>query len=272
VSISGTPTVGQQLTGLYTFNDVDGDAEGTSTFRWLRNDTAISGATASSYTLTVAEEAAVIAFEVTPVSATGTPTVGDPVTSAVTVAVSPKPGTAPTATDVTIAGGTYAGDTLTGSYVFEDADGDAEGTTTFRWLKDGVPIDDATAITYVTVTGDAGATITFEVTPVSATGAPNEGTPVLSNGAGPIQLPTSIVDRFTRNHTPVIVEIEAISLRGQKILRTIETNGIPAHWAAQKQAQLFGLPAGVYFVRAKVKNRPVPAAADPARRMRIVVW
>ena len=51
VNITGTPNAGQVLTGHYTYNDVDGDAEGTSTFRWLRNGVAIGGATASTYTI-----------------------------------------------------------------------------------------------------------------------------------------------------------------------------------------------------------------------------
>ena len=41
VSISGTVGVGQVLTGDYTYTDADGDAEGTSTFRWLSDGTAI---------------------------------------------------------------------------------------------------------------------------------------------------------------------------------------------------------------------------------------
>ncbi|NIA28972.1 MAG: hypothetical protein GWP06_03555, partial [Actinobacteria bacterium] len=43
VNITGTAEVGQVLTGNYTYNDADGDLEGTSTFRWLRDDVAISG-------------------------------------------------------------------------------------------------------------------------------------------------------------------------------------------------------------------------------------
>ena len=48
VSINNaTPVLGDELTGLYTYDDADGDAEGTSTYRWLRNGAAISGATAT---------------------------------------------------------------------------------------------------------------------------------------------------------------------------------------------------------------------------------
>jgi len=75
VSISddnaGSAVVGDSLTGSYTFTDVNGDLEGASTYRWLRNGAAISGANTTSYTLVVADGGQNITFEVTPVAATG---------------------------------------------------------------------------------------------------------------------------------------------------------------------------------------------------------
>jgi hypothetical protein len=76
----GTAVVGDQLTGGYTYADVDGDAEGASSFRWLRNGTAITNATSSTYTLVVADAGQFVTFEVTPVAATGV-TTGSAVTS-----------------------------------------------------------------------------------------------------------------------------------------------------------------------------------------------
>ena len=76
----GDIEVGDSLTGNYTYNDVEGDTEGVSTYRWLRNGVAIGGATASTYTLVVADSDQFIAFEVTPIATTGT-IVGDAVTS-----------------------------------------------------------------------------------------------------------------------------------------------------------------------------------------------
>jgi hypothetical protein len=86
VSISGTAQVGQTLTGSYTYADVNGDPQGTSTFRWLRNGSAIAGATASTYTLVAADEGNTISFEVTPV-ATVAPTTGTAVVSSATATV-----------------------------------------------------------------------------------------------------------------------------------------------------------------------------------------
>lgn len=96
VTVTGTAKVGEVLTGHYTFNDVNGDTEGTSTFKWYRsNDAAgtgqvvIANATASTYTLEDADLGKFITFEVTPVStvapAKGTAVASDP-TDAVTAA------------------------------------------------------------------------------------------------------------------------------------------------------------------------------------------
>ena len=78
----GDAVVGESLTGSYSYNDVDGDAEGTSTFRWLRNGVAISGAVASTYTLVAVDVPTQITFEVTPVATAGNVT-GSAITSAV---------------------------------------------------------------------------------------------------------------------------------------------------------------------------------------------
>ena len=78
VSFTGTLTVGQILTGTYTYSDAENDAENTSTVIWYRADDAaganaapISGATSLTYSLQADDETKHIAFEVTPVAATG---------------------------------------------------------------------------------------------------------------------------------------------------------------------------------------------------------
>ncbi len=84
--ITGTLQVGQELTGHYNYSDAEGDVEGTSTFKWYRSDniaglnkTAISGATALTYTLQGADEGKHVSFEVTPVDENSN--AGDPVES-----------------------------------------------------------------------------------------------------------------------------------------------------------------------------------------------
>jgi hypothetical protein len=97
VSVDGNLGVGATLSGLYTYSDTDGDIEGTSTFQWYRTDdasgstqTAISGATANTYTLVSADESKHIAFQVTPVATTGTSNVGSSVLSSYKGAVTIK--------------------------------------------------------------------------------------------------------------------------------------------------------------------------------------
>ncbi len=71
VTITGTGAVGTLLTSNYTYSDVDNDAEGTSTFRWLRGGVAIVGAAGSTYTVVAADSTQPITFEVTPIAVTG---------------------------------------------------------------------------------------------------------------------------------------------------------------------------------------------------------
>ncbi len=80
----GSAVVGDLLTGTYNYSDVDGDAEDTSTYRWLRNDVAISGAIAKNYTLVAADSDQSIRFEVTPIAATGELS-GNPTLSSVSI-------------------------------------------------------------------------------------------------------------------------------------------------------------------------------------------
>ncbi|MFP4438820.1 MAG: PKD domain-containing protein [Chloroflexaceae bacterium] len=79
VTISGTPRYGETLTGNYTYNDAEGDAESGTVLAWYRADDAAcsvnrtaTGATGSSYTLVTADVGKYICFEVTPDAATGT--------------------------------------------------------------------------------------------------------------------------------------------------------------------------------------------------------
>jgi hypothetical protein len=79
VSISGSLVAGNQITGNYTYNDVDGDPESGTTFQWYRADNqsgtskaAISGATSQNYTLNAANVGKYIQFGVTPANANST--------------------------------------------------------------------------------------------------------------------------------------------------------------------------------------------------------
>ena len=90
VAITGTPAVGQQLTGDYTYTDADGDNEGASAFVWKRSSTVISGATALQYVLVADDVDQTLTFCVTPVASAGTAT-GTKACSAPTATVTQGP-------------------------------------------------------------------------------------------------------------------------------------------------------------------------------------
>lgn len=78
LAISGTVQVPETLTFVYTFSDVEGDAESGTVVQWYRandvagaGETAISGATQLTYELQVADEFKFIRAGVTPKAATG---------------------------------------------------------------------------------------------------------------------------------------------------------------------------------------------------------
>lgn len=81
VSISGTTTVGEVLTGNYDYNDAESNSEGISTFKWYRadnnaglNEVAIVGATNQTYTLVSSDIGKYIRFGVVPIATAGTTT------------------------------------------------------------------------------------------------------------------------------------------------------------------------------------------------------
>jgi hypothetical protein len=187
VSISGTAAIGSLLTGTYTYNDFF--AQGTSTFRWMRNGIVIPGATLVTYTPVSADLNKVLTFEVTPVSLTGPPTGGLPVISTATAAVEDLSGY-PVADQVCIEGIRAGGSVLKGKYRYTYIK--AEGVSTFRWLRNGSPIPGATLTEYTLSQFDdidSKADITFEVTPVSSNIIPRAGTPVVSRPIARMTLP-----------------------------------------------------------------------------------
>lgn len=97
---------------------------------------------------------------------------------------------APTAQSVTITGVAEIGETLLGTYTYFDNGGYPEGVSLFRWLRGGVAISGATGDSYVLASADAGAEITFAVTPVSSV-APYVGPEVGSD---------SVLARYVEGH------------------------------------------------------------------------
>ncbi|GAB4341932.1 MAG: hypothetical protein Fur0042_03750 [Cyanophyceae cyanobacterium] len=101
---------------------------------------------------------------------------------------------APTATGLGIAGNLTVGATLTGTYTYGDADGDAQQGSGFQWYRadDGagtnqVAIAGATNHTYVSTAEDVGKVLRFEVTPKDAQGL--AGAPAIAATASTILAP-----------------------------------------------------------------------------------
>lgn len=136
----------------------------TTTYQWLRDGVAISGATHMSYTLVAADFGKSIT-----VRATGTAP-GYLRGFSSSLPLSPTSGDAiSNTTPPTITGSPAAvGNRLTGNRgTWPTSYGTL--TYTYAWLRDGVPISGATTTTYTPVATDLGAEVIFRVT-ASATG------------------------------------------------------------------------------------------------------
>ncbi|MBP0726114.1 DUF1533 domain-containing protein [Bacillus sp. RG28] len=78
VKISGDTQVGNVLTGMYQYSDIENDPEGNTKFQWYRSDSvdgsdkvAIPEATTQTYTIQNEDENKYIFFEVVPVASSG---------------------------------------------------------------------------------------------------------------------------------------------------------------------------------------------------------
>jgi hypothetical protein len=148
-TISGTATAGSTLSanaGTWTSGV-------TLAYQWLRDGTAISGATASTYTVVAADRGHKLSVTVTG-SKDGFETVSK-TSAAVTVAnvfaAAPVP---------TISGTPSVGSTLTATA----GTWSPSATLAYQWLRDGSPISGATTSTYVVVAADRGHKVSVKVT------------------------------------------------------------------------------------------------------------
>ncbi len=184
------PEVDDVLTGSYTYNDIDGDPEGTSTYRWLRDGTEeIAGATSLNYTVTYDDVGSSLVFEVTPVSASAYPAEGDPVQSTATADVPPSG--VPVASDICISGVRNTGNTVQGKYTYTY--NRQEGNSLYQWYRDGTAIPGATSESYVLTKDDIESVIQFAVTPVSKFPSIVTGAEVFSDTLATFVIPTDNV-------------------------------------------------------------------------------
>ena len=160
-TISGTAQVGQMLTASTSdISDSDGLINATFTYQWLADDTDITDATGSTYTLAAADEGKTIKVRVSFTDDGGNQ---ETRTSAVSVAVAATPNSAATGAP-TISGTAQVGQMLTASTSdISDSDGLINATFTYQWLADDTDITDATGSTYTLAAADEGKTIKVRV-------------------------------------------------------------------------------------------------------------
>ena len=163
-TITGTAQVGETLAADTTgIADYDGLDRAAFSYQWLAADAEINGATASTYTLIVADAGKAIKVRVSFTDDAGN---DEELTSAATDAVAgaPPPPNTPATGAPTITGTAQVGDTLTAVTTgIEDADGLTNVIFTYQWLADDAEINGATAPTYILVAADAGKAIKVQV-------------------------------------------------------------------------------------------------------------
>ncbi|MDT9547294.1 MAG: FG-GAP-like repeat-containing protein, partial [Chlorobium phaeovibrioides] len=156
VTVSGQLIQGEMLSTVTgTLSDPDG--LGTLRYQWYAGDDAISGATASTYTLTQDEVGKVITVEVSYTDDEGT---DESVTSSATAAVA-NINDAPTGS-VTISG-TAAEDQVLTAVTTTLADEDGLGTLSYQWYAGDDAISNATASTYTLTQAEVGKAIKVKV-------------------------------------------------------------------------------------------------------------
>ncbi|GAB5404976.1 MAG: hypothetical protein Aurels2KO_32070 [Aureliella sp.] len=167
---SGTPTI----TGTVAENETltadtsaisDGDGLGTLSYQWLRDGSAITGATGSTYTLGDADVGSQISVQVSYTDGNGS---SESVTSAATASVT-NVNDSPTGTPA-ITGTVAENETLTAD-TSAISDGDGLGTLSYQWLRDGSAITGATGSTYTLGDADVGSQISVEVSYTDGNGS-----------------------------------------------------------------------------------------------------
>lgn len=151
VGISGTAAVGSTLTAATAGWQVGA----TLSYQWYRSGTLVPGSTAATYAVSLVDVASTLSVRVTgQLAGYASATV-----SSAESAVVPQPSVV--AGTVTISGTPAVGATLTanaGSWTPTGV------TLAYQWLRAGVAIPGATAVTYVPVAADAGQTLAVSVT------------------------------------------------------------------------------------------------------------
>ena len=162
-TISGTAQMGETLTADTSgIADHDGLTNTSFSYQWLADDTEITGATDSTYTMADDDEGKAIKVRVTFTDDAGN---DETLTSAATDAVSAAPTPNSPATGApTISGTAQVGETLTADTSgIADADGLENVSFSYQWLAGDTANSGATGSTYTLADGDEGKAIKVRV-------------------------------------------------------------------------------------------------------------
>lgn len=200
LTIAGTPTQGQTLTVNNQLVDLDGLVGVTFSYQWRADNVVISGATASSYTLTQNDVGKTLAVTA---SYTDQQNTAESKTSEVTAKVA-NINDAPVGS-VSISGIAKQGVTLIASNDLTDLDG--LGPIQYRWLADGTIITTASnQPTYTLTQAEVGKTISVEASYI--------------DGQGKLETQTSAATAKVENVNDALVgsvSIEGIVSQGQTL-------------------------------------------------------
>ena len=252
-TISGTAQVGETLTADTSgIADEDGLDNATFSYQWLSSrDTAIPGATGSTYTLVSADLGKIIKVKVTFTDDEGNE---ESLTSAATAAVADGSNNPATGAP-TISGTMQVGQTLTASTSgIADDDGLTNVSYTYQWIaNDGTSdsdIQDATLSTYTLVSDDVGKTIKVKVS--FSDDAENEETLTSTATDSVVAAPASnspAIGAPTITGTAQVGETLAASTTGISDTDGLTNVSYAYQWLTSRDAEISGATSSTYSLQ-----------------------
>lgn len=195
VTILGQAYVGETLIARPNgVGDADGIDYTTVTFQWLRNGEIIEGATGNNYDVSETDVGGQLSVRYTYVDFGGTLEIltSDPEQAVPPAGTPISDDTGPT-NPLIVLGDALVGETLTARpNAVTDANGINTQTITYQWLRDGTPIDGATAQTYEVTETDIDTQITVQFAYTDLLGTSNS---LISNPKASV--PEPVVEEVT---------------------------------------------------------------------------
>jgi len=201
VTINGTATEGQELTAVTTgITDADGLANATFTYQWQRDNTDISGASSSAYTLTQDDVGSSVSVVVSYTDDLGA---SESIKSSATSAVT-NVNNIPTG-DVSISGKTMHGETLTAENTLADTDG--LGSISYQWFRDDIAVSSTTPNTYNLTQDDIGSKFKVTATYIDAQGTAE----LVSSATTSAVVDLNYTPVFTSDNGTVVTSVHLLS-------------------------------------------------------------